>query len=829
MYRITHPPVVPTPPNGTQVPLQSAGHAAPPPLEQLEPAALPTVEEPPPSAPTSKVEPEQDATQSRQPHDEDPTTADETHDEPEGLPSSDATDREESAEELVAKLGESMLADDEPSFDFDAFRVKILRSDHPIDDLREFVSSHGSQTRDQTKTVGTPFERFLVRQLEEAELFDTKDDELPGVRMVWPHHSKTFYARAQTHQVTYASHLRLLRIEAALNVCVHASRHFDDLSAVTEDELYRFQSRLMRSVCAQVPDVDTANWTYLAMPWQGGRQPATQGEWAMRQALAQAIESAQVPYRLEATFRTNVSSGDVAICTTFTPQRVLPRSCYLDNLGIVPTTAHMRMREASRYAACIGILLANHAFRANARIRRVWVSCVEETPARHTCRYSVCFERRAFSRLHMASIHDPLDVLGEFGTRSIDDVSGLLPVQPSFYMEDERFCPRKRHDIWRMSERSLGPAAPMMLGATHVSDLSIHEELGRSIVAERILRTLDDPSRTHTTQESVRTVLDAAQTTSDFSVLDAAERLVGKLVDGSIEPGDARAVREELVNGDSLSKALMHAQRLASEDRVPEALASLRAELGRVDDSGWYDDTNAIACRSFDSFAQRCLYNRMHEDDDRNVMLVPDSYVVAHLFVSAMLVGSQETTADTLAHARRHATRALRVAPLSTSAHLGLVACLEREGDLEGARDQLARMLELAYDPQSIGLAYYRMASILWQLDKADACQACYLCSMFAFPPLTPLVVAEYTTLEGLGANFDEDVDQQKLERILANHQIPIAPTEKTSYLLYECAAASVDAEVFPVASELLHILEVLTGDDVIHRMRQSLEQEPDA
>jgi hypothetical protein len=49
------------------------------------------------------------------------------------------------------------------------------------------------------------------------------------------------------------------------------------------------------------------------------------------------------------------------------------------------------------------------------------------------------------------------------------------------------------------------------------------------------------------------------------------------------------------------------------------------------------------------------------------------------------------------------------------------------------------------------------------------------------------------------------------------------------AYALYDGATASVDAEVFPVAHDLLTSLEALTGDDVIHGIRMSLENEPDA
>jgi hypothetical protein len=72
-------------------------------------------------------------------------------------------------------------------------------------------------------------------------------------------------------------------------------------------------------------------------------------------------------------------------------------------------------------------------------------------------------------------------------------------------------------------------------------------------------------------------------------------------------------------------------------------------------------------------------------------------------------------------------------------------------------------------------------------------------------------------------------MDEDAVIGVLNKNGIPLAPTARTSYLLYDGATASVDAEVFPVARELMQVMESLTGDDVIRGIRKSLEREPDA
>ena len=183
---------------------------------------------------------------------------------------------------------------------------------------------------------------------------------------------------------------------------------------------------------------------------------------------------------------------------------------------------------------------------------------------------------------------------------------------------------------------------------------------------------------------------------------------------------------------------------------------------------------------------------------------------------------------NALERARDHAQKALDVAPLSTPAHLSVAACLERSGNLDLASEQVAKLLEVAFDPQSIGLAYYHLASIQWSLGNERTSQACYQLSVQAFPPLLPFVMQECQELLEEGEQSIELLNAQQIEQELTEHNIPLSPSERLSYLLYDCATASVDAEVFPVARDLMHVLEALTGDDVIRCMRQSLEREPD-
>ena len=715
------------------------------------------------------------------------------------------------------------------AFDFDAFRRALLLSSTPLTTLREIVDDIRSRAKSDDDTVA-PAEEFLERELTASGLFDDSIDA-GRVSVVFLRHAKMFYLRISKRSVTYGSFLHLLRMESTLNALLLAREQAKDFDSLQLEDLYALRQRITNSVCAQAPSIDTADWSYLAMPWQVPYGPSAKGEWSVREALSTAIETVRLPYRLEASFRCNVAEGDVALEFMATPGRMFPKTAFVQALGLVPTTRHMRDREASKYTARIGLLMASHTFRTSERIRRVWVSAVCETPLKHSCLYSVCFDRRAFSHVRLDNVSDPLAVLRSFGASMRVADEALQPTTPLFYLEDDRFCPPHRHDLWQLSERSLSPDVARSLGCTRVSGLAIHEQLERDVAADAMLRSLQLDSGMHRTQQSVQSVMSTAQATSDLSVWSAAERVASKLVDGSLESDQLEAIREEFVEGDPLSQAVKTSQHLLMTQHPQDAFDILRESLRPLEDEGRYVDSTTIAYRSFDSFTERVMYNRLNRGDERTVVLVPDAYPVAHLTLSALYSSASNADEDDLQTALLHAKRALDVAPLSASTNLSVAACLEALDKTDEAVEVLRSFLSVAYTAQSMGMAYFRLASLMWRKHDKDAARACYYQAARTFPPLFPFIVTEYQLLAAqAGESADAyDMNEEQVARALQHANIPLAPTQETAYALYDGATASVDGEVFPVAHDLLASLEALTGDDIIHGIRMSLEHEPDA
>ena len=716
------------------------------------------------------------------------------------------------------------------AFDFNAFFMRILTTH----DLYATLGEMACEIRDRIDEA-SGIELFFLRQLEEERLvkndaspkdeFDAPDRASVRPTLLWRNGS--VYLRMSSSP-TYGTYLQALRAEALLNVIRLAQQYDLDTSRTSVEDMYRLRQRFQQSICSQSPFVDTADWSFLVMPWQSSAGPTEHGEWSVRQAIAEAMESVRLPYRLDMQYRTNVAGGDVAIEISHIPSRTFPRTTYIDGLGIVPATNHMRKRMASEYTVRVGLLMAAHAFHASNHVTRVWVSAIEQTPSKRRCLYSVCLERRAFASLNMQRMQNPLATLISLGGNATVENEALVPCSPCFALEDERFCPVMRHDLWHLSERSLPVSAARALGTSRVSGLSIHEELPRILAAEEAMREMaieDDP---HATEQSVRAVLNATGHTSDPDVWNASAFVVGKLIDGSLDPTDPEALYEQFVMPNDARIGLERAQKKLHESGAARAVHHLERVLAQSSREGRFLDTPVIAYRSFGSFVERVLHNRACIHDNRSVVLVPDDYVAAHLSVSALSLGP-DVPVPTVERALQHAHWALERAPYSAAAHQTTAACLERLGRYAEACGQLKSYLAVAYQPQAIGIAYHRLAALFHQLGEPRVSQACYQRCLQVFPELMPIVLAECQALVAEGASFEDAMGPDVVDTVLEGAGVPLAPTEEVVRSLFEASIAAMDAQVFPVARDLLHTLVTLTHDDVILDIYRSVENEPDA
>lgn len=699
-----------------------------------------------------------------------------------------------------------------------ALRQRLLKSSDPLAELRLVVANIHERELDadidpSEAEPPAPVETYLARRLDEAGL--TKDDlEMPAVRVVSPRRTHLFYLRT-TGNMTYAAKLRVLAIEAALNAYAFANRYFKSPSKATLEQVYQLCQGLTSSVCAQIPNIT------MELPREGQPLSDPDGEWMVREVLGQALETVQTPYRLTATYRANVACGDVAIQVDVTPASVFPGTAWVDdNLGIVPTTSDMRRQEASRYALRMGIMLAACAFHASQRVRHVWVQGVLDTPNSHACYYHARIDRSAFRWIEMDHIVNPISCLLCLGGTLRHENGILQPIEEGFSLDDQRFCPPRRFEPVALSTRTLEPRYAYALGTSHVSDLAISDVDERQAVADSVVRNLTD-----STEHNVHMIFDLAAQTPDASVKSAAQRTATKLIDGTLSDDDALAIHEEFVSGDPLTRATEKGMELLEHKDFKGAASVFEGALAPIDAGKDYQDTSSVAYRAFDSYVDRAIYNRLHLGDSRTVKLVPHAYLEAHMALAISLLAQGD-----LQGALKHAERGHEIAPVSGWGTLNLVTCLitlDREDD---AVKQLDDLLKVAHDPQSIGLAYYQMGHLQWSRGNLLAARACFERIPMSMGEAMPTLGREFSTLlsENGGEEVTEPLSDDASRKILTEHGIPVAPSERIAHYFYEGMAASFDAEVFPVAKNFVEQLGQFSGDDVVMDVIHSVEGEPD-
>lgn len=733
--------------------------------------------------------------------------------ETEGEPSSPAT--------ALDSLPPSPALEPAPSvstLNFSTLSDALLTATDPIAELKRFVGDIRTREAEHDGVRPTPceLERYAARMLEEAGLFSS-EVELPPLVMVRPPLSHMVYLRTAETSIPYLAKLRIIRLEAALNAIRFATASL--AASASMQEAYLLNQGLARSIVAQAAPLDEP-----LDPTEAGDWP--EGEWTVRYGISRAIESLQLPYRLQVRYRVNVADGNVALEFDLTPAEVFPASCHVDGLGIVPSTGDMRQRAAADYALRVALLLAASAFRCSEGIRHVWVAGILETATRRTCYLSVDFDRWRFARIDLTNVGDLAETYRSFAPVLRYEDGWLRPVRQGFHLEEERFCPVRRYLPVSLSSRRLKGHVAQSLGTDHVSGLAIEEGDGRTLVANAIMMRLAPESDVRATEKNVRTVMQLAGDDPDPSVRTAAERVVLGLIEGTLEPSPF-SIGEEFIRGDALTRANDRAKELLMGKRPDEAHAKVAPVLACIDQGEIYRDTAHVAYRYFNSYVERALYNRLQEEagDSRTIMLVPDAYYEAHLLVSmtALMTGSKD---EALAHAQRM----VELAPLDPRARLHTAKCLEVLERDEEAIEQLRELLERAHDPQSLGVAYYRMAFFQWKQGNLAAAQACYQYAMRFLPQAVPMLAMELSVmyLQNPDALSQEESSDEQLAEALEAQGIPLAPTEQTTELFYDCARASFDAEIFPVARTFAQIMRAFGSDDVITGVIRSLEDEPD-
>lgn len=725
-----------------------------------------------------------------------------------------ATDETASSEEMYPEEDSQAPAQSNPLAHPSALVDSLTQAVNPLATLAELVEDTFDQVRKVPEPTYGAAETF-ARWLSEAGLgedSDSEEAEMPRTRLVRLYRNSLAYIRIEQPETTYVARRKVLAVEAVLNrMLIVESLAGEGLSEDGEGELYRLAQSAQDSICAQAAQFE----------WAIGRRGGKDGEWAARSIIATQFESWTLPYRLEATFRCSTLNSEAAVEIRLPDPEVFPRSRWSRELDrVIPTTGFMRKRTASAYALRLGILVAAGMFEASGHLRHVHVAGVFDTARRHCCLFSVRFDADRFRMLvDLEAVSDPASIYRSCNARLHLTHGVLDPVDQHFSLDEERFCPRRRYATPELSKRVLPTAEGKMLGATRVADLGCDGEAKLRSLGDKLSRSLTDSC-----ENNVRALLNLAYRENDAAVTEAAQRTSERLITGEVGLTPDEVV-DDFVTGDNLTRSVNKALVDITHGRTQEAINNLADVLAPLEIEGAYEDQANITWRSFRSYAERALYNRLEAVEGEFCNIVPTAYYDAHLLLASALLERGHTDA-----ALGEARLVSHLDPLDERARLRAVRALEVKGDIDGAMRELEELLELAYTPEGVAVGYYRLAFMCWQSGDIEGADACYRRAL-RFPSELSLAAAtELTALNATnpsllvnGAPDDEEVNQRLVER-----GIPLAPITPVTDALMECTAAAIDVEVFPVARSLARALARLSGDDAAFTIADSLENEPD-
>ena len=648
-------------------------------------------------------------------------------------------------------------------------------------------------------------EKFIARRLREAGLMEG-DLELPAVTCVQIRTTGLIYLRMTDISVPYLAKLRILAIEGAVNESILATALEGAEPLADEDEVAREAELVARSVALQARTLGP-----VCTPGEGT------GEWACRRAMAFGIEAFQLPFRLQSSFRANISAHAMAIEVALLPADVLPRSSWVEGAGVVAASVPMRAAKTTDYDLRLVLLAAGYALEAAPGIDEVWVAGTLDTPASHECLVWARLTREQMAGVDLGPSSDPVALLASLGaTFSVSD-GALCSVRQGFSLEDELFCPARRYERPELSSRELTAAAARALGSAVVCDLGVDEAAERRVMAERAERGV-----TSSTQQNVRLLMGLAEDASSQTAKDAARRVAGELIEGTLED-DPEAVAAALVDGGALSSSLERGIASLHDGDPSGAYQTISVALLAARSDGAYEDDENVRWRAFNNYTDRVVYNRLLAEPGVSVALVPPQIFHAELFCSqaAMLAGMNQ-------EALSHAAMAQRIAPLSTEAAFQLSACLSVAGEKDSAEQVISKFLSCACEAESIGLGYLRMASIQWDAGKVEVARACLALARQRFGG--PLLEAgiQALSLIGKGSLDPADMPLQRAREIIIGAGVPLAPTTAVEEVLQEAARAAVDQELFPIAKNLMTTIGALTRDDVSFGILRSIEDAPD-
>lgn len=748
-----------------------------------------------------------------------------------------------------------------------------LRNENLLVGLRSFMSEIKAVEADPV--VNPPaLARCLARWLGEAGLESetlkaAPDDALRLVRTV--RFADTFFVAADSEESPFTKR-DIWAVESALNRFLLVDEAFGDNALMaSEADCLRWETYFIEAVGVQPLVCELASGESRGLP---------HGEWESRCRLGAAIERFKLPVRLETRMRLCSTEGVAAFEVTVPDASLMPALVWVDGQpapGLPPaagsfvvTSDYQRDVQARRYAMHLGLMLAAATFESAPSVVRVDIvarpvenegaskgespeQAAEKEQAqqgefpvdqRQPAYYQVTFTREAYEQLghfrpalegEPATLYQHVEAL--FDVVGADAFSVIEAVVAA---AEWRYLPEAGDATFRDETREV-------LGAYGAAGVRIEYDAYRRRIGEGLADRIACAESATEAIRIVREVQESADERTDDQTSAACTQLMAALAEGSLDTGDQNAVVGCFLGEDRCQSALNHARTLAEVDPAGAVSVLMDAVTEAAALDGFVDGATKVY-RSFDSYAARILYNRelrraetrgMGSDEaalaaardvptlesvvagdvGKRVLLVPDSYYLCHLEIVRLL----ERSFDRIDEALRYGRRAIDLAPASAAGYRQLGRAYMLVGDMEHAIATLDACLRVAVQPSDIAVAYYQLAYTLWKTGHPETGAACYLKSIVTAPVIALQAMTELREL--VAEHHLEPPDRDELDEVLEEAGVVLAPTEEAFEVLDSGSAAATDANMFPVAHNLLLTRLQHRADDALINVLRSLEK----
>lgn len=634
--------------------------------------------------------------------------------------------------------------------------------------------------------------------------------------------SDTFYAAMTDDDPTPTQTQTLVALEAAINM----SRMDPDI--VITPDLYQdmLEMHLLKTINVEdelsvgaTLDIDPEfgfDTTSLQVAYGDSYKDHITGQWATRSCIAQWLESVQNSFRLSAQFNVSLDEG---LCV------IKLGAIYPNSMCIATSDKTKQINLAKRYAVaqCIragkcalvapginSVLIETHAPRKDNAL----LTCVVN---------DLNLEELTSVALGVTPLEDC-----EYLTFELDDEGWFVERDTSIDFEDKLFIPT---DAYTPLTTNTSMTQDLLDAgyAKHANDFRINSKDMLFYTYDNIKDKLEN-----STEQAVSCLVETKKNTHDSDVEESCNRVMQGLIQGDIDITNKELISNIFLQGTQIDIVRRHIEEVLTDvqksremgempdfTKFPQVLDEVETTFNTISETGIYEDNDTCVYRWFESLASRITYNKLHQDDKREVVLVPNSYY--HLLQSHIVFCLLTHDFD---RALSSVEEVLRIAPTSVDAVLITTKYFEAISKPFRAMDEARSLLGDTLDYKSSAFILYRLAFLQWQLGDIKLATALYTQILN-----WPTTGAQENAAMEINELFDENDNYADLTvsqlREYANKKGYITYCDKGGEeILKKCVVLALDENLFDLSAALMVTLKENgpnPGSDILKAIMYSI------